>query len=146
MKKMQKQILLLFIIGVTISCSKDDEPRFAGLGDISGNYKLYNSSNFLMCHNSNYQTINDLEILPNGRFKRKIYSINSDNICSESEKLEGQITIKGTFDEMPFGIVDYDNSELIEQISFNKSINGVHTKAKISENDSGVQHTYWRSN
>jgi hypothetical protein len=143
MKKLTKQILLLSIIGLIISCSKD-EPKFAGLGDFSGNFRLYSVNLPNECTNFGIYSPNDLEILRNGRFKRKLYSLNSDNKCIVSEIVEGQITINGTFYGSPFGIVKYDNSEITDQIHIGKSTNGVHNSITISKKG-GLQHGYLRT-
>lgn len=143
MKKLTKQILLISIIGLIVSCSKD-EPEFAGLGDFSGNFRLYSVNLPNECTNFGIYSPNDLEVLRSGRFKRKLYSLNSDNKCIVSEIVEGQITINGTFYGSPFGTVKYDNSEIIDKIHIEKSTTGVHNAITISKKG-GLQHVYLRT-
>ena len=151
---MQKTKLLLFLfIGLMLSCSHEDN-KYPGDDDYSGTYKLWyvNTTNpDSICTNgtSNQQStssVNDLEISSNGRFKRKIYSSDSNNGCTVSKILEGQITITGSFYESPFGIVEYDNSNMVDNISIERSENGIH-KSLIIQNlaTASPQYKYYRT-
>jgi hypothetical protein len=156
MNKMKIKLLLFFIIGLIYSCSNDDENKIAGVDDYSGNYKLSYVTNSPTCTNGTSTSIstsslNDLEISLNGRFKRKIYSLNSNNECTVSEILEGQITITGSYDYsntlnwFPYGIVEYDNSESIDEIFIKPSVDGIHYELEIVPDGGPVQYKYYRT-
>ncbi|HKK12165.1 MAG TPA: hypothetical protein VJ945_05000 [Flavobacteriaceae bacterium] len=150
---MKAKLLLLFFIGLIFSCANDDETKIAGLDDFSGNYKLSSvttNDTSLYCI---FDTVIDerpvaLEITSNGRFKLAVYlpNSNNNNTCTKTETLEGQITITGSFYGKPNGTVEYDNSEIIDHIFIEKSVNGVHNKLNIEKSDgSGTQYWYVRA-
>ncbi|MBO3100324.1 polysaccharide deacetylase family protein [Gelidibacter pelagius] len=146
MKKTRFKLLLLFITGLIISCSNDDEVKIAGLGDFSGNYRLNfvtNSSTY--CYNNDVSSI-DLEISSNGRFKQKIFILNNNEECVLTEILEGQITITKSFNMHPDGTVVYDNSEISHHIFLPSSVDGVHNKLRIAHSDgSAIQFIYFKT-
>ncbi|TMM31317.1 hypothetical protein FDT66_04950 [Polaribacter aestuariivivens] len=144
------------LIGLLIlsSCSNDDGNEIAGLADFSGNFRLSYISNSLeeICTNSSSNndatnSPNDFEITSNGRFKQKVYSLNSNNECVVSEILEGKITITGSFYERPNGSVEYDNLEKTSWISFSLANDGKHDSFIIEENQDNrfVTYSYGRS-
>ena len=153
---MKIKTLLFFIIGLIFSCSNDDENKISGVNDFSGNYKLFYVTNSSACtngtsNNMSTSSLNDLEISSNGRFKRKIYSLNLNNECTVSEIIEGQITITGASDFSntsnwsPHGIVEYDNSESIDRIYIKPSVKGIHNELEIEIDGGPVQYKYYRT-
>ena len=155
MKNIKTKLLLLFITALIISCSKDDEAGIAGVDDFSGNFELSFVANSLteVCTNNSSSTSgtgrtsssNDLEITSNGRFKQKEYSLDSNNECTVSEILEGQIIITGSFYERPYGTIEYDNSDKTYNIRFGSSTLGKHNVITINY-DNYIIYTYRRPN
>jgi len=155
MKNIKTKLLLLLITALIISCSKDEEGGIAGVDDFSGDFSLSFVANSLteVCTNNSSSTggtgstssSNDLEITSNGRFKQKIYSLDSSNECTVSEILEGQITINGSFHEAPYGIIEFDDSGKTYNIQFSKSTLGKHNTITINY-DNNIIYTYRRSN
>jgi hypothetical protein len=152
MKKTVLIIKLFLVITLLNSCSNDDDNIILSLDDFSGKYRLNYVNASTTCTNSNSNnsstsSVNDLEISSNGRFKRKIYSLNSNNECPVSNILQRQITVTGSFLGSPYGFVEYDNSEIIDDIHIRESVNGIHYRLSIEpENLIGVQYDYYRSN
>jgi len=134
MKNTSFLILILFS-GLIISCSKgDDQGKIDGVNHYSGAYSLNYVTNSTACTNSTgIRSDNDLEITSNGRLKRKIYSLNSNNECVVSEILEGQITITHSFYRSPIGIIEYDNSEIIEDFYITPSVDLIHNQFIIKK-------------
>ena len=149
-KTSKSRTTILLVIAILSACSSDEETKIAGVDYYSGSYRLTYVSNSPSCTNStstnnSTSSINDLEISSNGRFKKKVYSLNSNNECEVSEILEGKITIEGSYYERPYGFIEYDNSDVVDDIDMDRSINGIHFGLIISERNSSVQYRYYRS-
>ena len=152
MKNNIKLILILISI-LIISCSKDEDSKIAGLEDFSGKFRLSNVRGIDACTNSSStkqstSSSNDLEILSDGRFKKKKYELDSNNNCVVTEILEGQISITSSYYNSPRGIVEYDNSGKTARIIISKSINRKHNEIEIydeTENGSTFSYSFGRS-
>lgn len=147
MKQIRIQFLLVLIIGSFTTCSNEDEPKISGVNDISGNFRLFIPNDAYMCAQSlgNIDISGeDLVITKNGRFKQKIYYYNSANICVSDEIYEGQITITGSFYNLPFGTLKYDNSSKSYNIHFSVSENGKHNEVYIEI--TSASYSYVRAN
>ena len=149
MKKIKTKLFLFCITLFIISCSNDDDDKIAGLNDISGNFRLTwvntNDQSLACATKYNITSSNDLEITSKGRFKQKFYAY-SNNECTLIETLEGQITITGSWYEQPYGNVEYDNSENIYEINFDKSVNGKHNEARLDIYPGSGQYFYKKDN
>lgn len=159
MKRIKTKLLLFFITVLSISCSNDNEDSVpVGLNDFSGNFKLSfvaTDPQTEVCSNESINTgsgsissPNDLEITSTGRFKQKVYSLDSNNECIVSEIVEGQITITGTFHESPFGTIEYDNADKTATVTMSSSTAGKHNVIGIHEkiDNTVFNYTYRRSN
>jgi len=142
-----------FLIAIFIvSCSDNDDPDIVGVDDFSGTFRLSYVAGKDACTNSSStknstSSENDLEIFPNGRFKRKIYSQNANNECVVEVILEGQITITHSRDKNPVGTVEYDDLEKTDKVWITKSVNGIHNELLLIaiENNVNVSYNYGRS-
>lgn len=134
---------------LSISCDNPDGAKsYSGLYNFSGNYKFAkkNPSSFDCPLNAITFSNNDFEISSNGRFKRKIYSLNQNNECVVGEILEGKITITHPKKTTPEGIVEYDNLNQVDLITLDRAEGGKHHKILIDVGDnSGYQYTYFRA-
>jgi hypothetical protein len=145
MKKLKINILSIIILTLISSCSEDD-PAYAGLGRFNGKYNIHavNPYDPNICQ-SDVNSPNDLEIDSNGRFKRKIYTKNTNDECIVTEILEGEIEITGSFYERPFGEIRYDNSDIVGRINIMLSENGVHNELIIKDGIGKPQYFYYRT-
>ena len=149
---MKNKIILILIIVIVSSCSNNDDPGIAGLNDYSGKFRLSFVNDLTACTNSSINNSisseDDLEINKNGRFKRKIYSLNSNNECVVKEVIEGKITIKSSSYLNPVGIMEYDNSRNTDELYIRESLNGKHNEITIYEknpNRPPTTYSYGRS-
>lgn len=133
-----KALLFLFIV-LVFSCSKEED-GIAGVDDFSGQFRLSHTTAANNCTNStstsdSTSSENDLEIYDNGRFRQKLYELNTNGECVVAQILEGQITITSSFYGSPRGTFVYDISDgtVGTFILLTPSVDGKHNEITLEQ-------------